>query len=588
MYPMATGEPRNIACHSLRLLLLAIVALGAFLRLYQIGDNGLWIDEAFSIWMGQQPTGEMLGWLVRIDQHPPLYYLLLHLWMHLGDDQAVVRAFSALCSTLTIPAIYLLGRRLSGQKLGLLAALILAVSPFHVHFAQEARMYALMALNASLAMVALARLLTDPRAATVALGQQLVDFFQAWRTDRRRPPLHTIETDLAWLAYALFTAITLLTHNTAVFFPIAANLLVLGLFLVKVPGCQVPGCRLPQSPISNLQPQTSNLNPNLFLRNWLLAQAATFLLWSPWLSAFIKQSVGIYREFWLPEPTWAKVGEVLLGFVSEFLPLPLGAIGVIVGLYAGLAALGLVTFRRRRTLAAFLLTLFAVPFVGELLVSLRRPIFYGRTLIWISLPLYVLLAAGICHFEPQRREGRKDKTIKSWRRACGQLLRLCGEKPFCRGWRSPCAIAVILAMLALNGLSLHAYYTDFEKEQWDDAAALVAERVEPGDLILFNATWMQIPFDYYFHRLSAVPVVEHGVPVDLFGCGILEPKMAQSDLSYLQDLVGGHDRVWLVYSHNWYTDPQGLIPPALEKELDLQGRWEFYGVRVWLYTASPD
>jgi mannosyltransferase len=565
MGPPATSEPRNITRHSSHLLLLAIVVLGAFLRLYHIGGNGLWIDEAFSIWMGRQPVSEMLGWLVRIDQHPPLYYLLLHIWMCLGDGQAVVRAFSALCSTLTIPIIYLLGRRLANQKLGLLAALILAVSPFHVHFAQEARMYALLALNASLALLALARLLTDPLSATAALGGQSVGFWRAWRATRRMPSLRTVETDLAWLAYVLFTAIALLTHNTAVFFPLAANLLVLGLFAVKV-----AGFRFSQSPISNR-----------FLRNWLLAQVGVLLLWSPWLPAFIVQSVGVYREFWLPAPTWAQVGEVLLGFVSEFLPLPLGGIGVTVGLYAGLAGLGLISFRRRRMQAAFLLAFFAVPFVGELLVSLSRPIFYGRTLIWISLPLYVLLAAGVWYFEPQRRKGGR------WPPRRQGSLRLCG-KGLGGGQRSIYAVAVVLAMLALNGLSLHAYYTHFEKEQWDDAAALVAERVEPGDLILFNATWMQIPFDYYFHRLGAVPVIEHGVPVDMFDWGMLEPKMTQSDLPHLRNLAGSHDRVWLIYSHNWYTDPQGLIPPALEEELDLQGRWVFYGVQVMLYTAPQD
>jgi mannosyltransferase len=549
------------------LLLLALAILGASLRLSQIGDNGLWIDEAFSIWMGRQPVSEMLSWLVRIDQHPPLYYLLLHVWMRLGDDQAVVRAFSALCSTLTIPATYLLGRRLAGQKVGLLAALILTVSPFHVHFAQEARMYALLALNGTLAMLTVAHLLTDPRAVTAMLGRQLVGFVRAWRATGHRPPLRTIETDLAWLAYVLFTVLTLLTHNTAIFFPIATNLLVLALFSAKI-----SGYTLSQSPISNL-----------FLRNWLLTQAGVLLLWGPWLPTFVKQSVGVYREFWLPALTWASVGEVLLGFVSAFLPLPLGAIGVIGCLYVGLAVLGLIAFRRQPVLATFMLTLFIVPFVGELLVSLHRPIFYGRTLIWISLPLYVLLAAGVRSFEPRRRKGRREKSIEPWR-SSGQRppLRLCG-KVLVGGWRLPCASTITLAMLALNGLSLHAYYAQFEKEQWDDAAALVTERVEPGDLILFNATWMQIPFDYYFHRSSDVPVVEHGVPVDLFDRGILEPKMAPSDLPCLRDLVGNHDRVWLIYSHDWYTDPQGLIPPALEEELDLRDRWEFYGVQVWLY-----
>ena len=53
---------------------------------FQIASKGLWLDEAFSVWLGRQPLGQMLGWLLRIDQHPPLYYTLLHFWMYLGDS----------------------------------------------------------------------------------------------------------------------------------------------------------------------------------------------------------------------------------------------------------------------------------------------------------------------------------------------------------------------------------------------------------------------------------------------------------------------------------------------------------------------
>jgi mannosyltransferase len=554
-----TSRPRDTR-HVIRntLPLLAVIALGTFLRLYRIGATGLWLDEAFSVWMGRQPVGQMLGWLTRIDQHPPLYYLLLHLWMCLGDGEAVVRALSALCSTLTIPVIYLLGRRLAGHGVGLLAALILAVSPFHVYFAQEARMYALLALNASLALYALARLLTDSRSATELPGRQAITAWQAWRITRHAPPLRAIETDLAWLAYVVFTTATLLTHNTAVLFLLAADLFVLGLLCLR-----------------RLLP-THFQTPIPSLRNWLLAQAGVLLLWSPWLPAFISQSLGVYREFWLPAPTLEMVAGTVGAFVGGLLPLPLSAIYAFGVLCMVLVLLGLLHFRCEPARAALLLVVFATPILGEWLVSQWRPIFYERTLIWASLPLYVLLGAGICGFELQRR---KDKTMKS---------SLCGAPPFRRGWRLPWVIALTLAMLAFSGLALHAYYTQLEKEQWDDAAALVTERVEPGDLILFNATWMQIPFDYYYHRLSDVPVVEHGVPVDLFDRGVLEPKMAESDLLRLRELVRGRDRVWLVYSHDWYTDPQGLIPPALEGALDLRSHWEFYGVQVWLYTMPPD
>jgi len=129
---------------------------------------------------------------------------------------------------------------------------------------------------------------------------------------------------------------------------------------------------------------------------------------------------------------------------------------------------------------------------------------------------------------------------------------------------------------------LHQYYTGFVKEEWDVAAAYVADRVEEEDLLLFNGTWVQIPFDYYFRRYD-LRVAEHGAPVDLFDRGVLEPKMAASDLPRLHDLISGRERVWLVYSHNWYTDPENLIPSALAQELRLLDRRQFNGLEVRLY-----
>ena len=367
-------------------------------------------------------------------------------------------------------------------------------------------MYTLLALSASLALYALVRLLDgtpNPRSACSG--------------------------------YIIFTAATLWTHNTAVFFPFAANLFVLSLLLR-----------------SRFTFHASRFT-SYALRNWLFAQSAVLLLWLPWLPAFIVQSAGVYREFWLPAPTWGTVAGVVGVFASDFLPLPPWGIFAAGVVFVGLAALGLIYFRRRPSRILFLLIIFATPITGELLVSLRRPIFSERTLIWASLPLYLLLAAGV-------------RRLRRW----------------------PCVLAAILAVLAINTLSLHEYYVHFQKEEWDEAAALVAGRVRPDDLILFNAAWGQIPFDYYFHSEYNRPVTERGAPVDLFDRGVLEPKMAASDLPRLRALVGCSERVWLVYSHDWYTDPQGLIPAALEEELDVLDRWEFYGLRVWLYEKRRE
>jgi hypothetical protein len=51
----------------------------------------------------------------------------------------------------------------------------------------------------------------------------------------------------------------------------------------------------------------------------------------------------------------------------------------------------------------------------------------------------------------------------------------------------------------------------------------------------------------------------------------------------LLSLISGRERVYLVYSHTWYTDPLGLIPQTLGSRMDLIGQRDFYGGQVQLY-----
>jgi hypothetical protein len=136
--------------------------------------------------------------------------------------------------------------------------------------------------------------------------------------------------------------------------------------------------------------------------------------------------------------------------------------------------------------------------------------------------------------------------------------------------------------MTVNGLSLREYFTNFQKEQWNVAARYVAENVKNEDILIFNATWVQIPFDFYFRYYNR-EVEERGAPVDLFDRGILEPKMTQRDLPRLRSLIRDRERVWLIYSHNWYTDPQNIMPTALQQELKLIETKRFYGLEVHLY-----
>jgi hypothetical protein len=213
--------------------------------------------------------------------------------------------------------------------------------------------------------------------------------------------------------------------------------------------------------------------------------------------------------------------------------------------------LGLLHFRKSISRFLFLAALFAIPFLGELIVSIRRPIFYDRTLIWTTIPLFLILGAGIAQL------------------------------------RFRFLIIVLVGILGtINLFSAGDYYRFMQKEDWSTAAGYVANFAQEGDLVLFNATWVQIPFDYYFRAYEdqySIQVEKHGVPEDMFDSGILEPKMTNSDIPRLVSLLSGHDRVWLVYSHNWYTDPMGLIPQTLASKMKLIRKRDFYGGQVQLY-----
>ncbi len=136
------------------------VALGVLARLYS--PSALWLDEALSVGIATRPVPELLSAL-RSDGSPPLYYLLLHAWAGLvGSGDLAVRSLSTAFSLAALPAAWLAGRRLGGAAAGRAALLLLAVSPFAVRYATEARMYALVQLLAVAGVLAVLRALERP------------------------------------------------------------------------------------------------------------------------------------------------------------------------------------------------------------------------------------------------------------------------------------------------------------------------------------------------------------------------------------------------------------------------------------------
>ena len=447
------GEPAPPQRRFDMVALLLVVAMGAGLRLYRIGAQPLWVDEASSLRFARQTLPQLWNWHSLVDPgNPPLYYSLLHGWLVFGDSETALRLLSALFGVLTIPLVYALGRTIRDHRLGIVSALLFAISPFQIWYAQEARGYSLLALGATAAMWGVASLLRTPE-----------------RSGRVR------ESGWAWLAYVAGTTVALLAHDTAVFLPIGANALILGWWW------------------------THGRGPHGFLRNWLLAQLAVLCLWATWLPANVQQVARGESYSWIQRPTVGGVlraAYILYAGVVRATPYLLEAVLLMV-----LTGLGVWSWRRDRRWIAFVVIFGLTAPLAELVVSLWRPIFLPRTLIWAAVPLYVTVAAGL----------------------------LCLRRR---------VFAVALAVLVvLSAAGLRTYYFDHDKEAWDQAAAFVDHHLQRGDAVVFGIGFLQIPFDYYYAAPSTYSVPEIGLT-----------GTSNDTFTVLQE-TNTRRRVWLIVSH---------------------------------------
>jgi mannosyltransferase len=142
--------------------LVLLIAVSFAVRLYALDAKSLWSDEGLTLRRAEQPFGLIFKNLNLIptapnyhdgtvgegeiiptsDLHPPLYFLLMHLWIRVaGQSEFALRFPSVAAATLALPLFYALARVLLSREAGLWAALLAAFSPFYLWYAQEARMY---------------------------------------------------------------------------------------------------------------------------------------------------------------------------------------------------------------------------------------------------------------------------------------------------------------------------------------------------------------------------------------------------------------------------------------------------------------
>ena len=137
----------NTRFGTISFILVALIAAGIALRIINLLlDASLWEDEIFSVALAESPLVDLILATVRFDTHPPLYYLQLHMWAAFGDSDRWYILNSTLLSIASIAVIFETCRRIYDRNVGLWAAAIFAIMPLQLFFAENVRMYPMLAI----------------------------------------------------------------------------------------------------------------------------------------------------------------------------------------------------------------------------------------------------------------------------------------------------------------------------------------------------------------------------------------------------------------------------------------------------------
>jgi hypothetical protein len=642
--PALAGPPKPAHTPRRERWLVAAIALAAFaLRLIHLGRDSLWYDETVSVYLAGQPAAELIAHTAR-DIHPPLYYLLLRGWLLLagyptgqadpaGPGLEFMAAFLSLfVGVLLVPLTWQLARRLGlRQPVPLLAALLIALSPFGVWYSQEVRMYT---LGAALGVVVLLTTLPFLRRESSTAGL-------------RR----------AALLYALAAAAGMVTLYYFAFLLVSLNLLVIvGLARRlrptaesaestedridsptaesaestenRIDGPTAESAESTENRIDSLTAESTKdrinslttestrasncaspqASPVTCFALWLAAQAGALLLFLPWLPIAWRQATNP------PVPPWRAAPQLLEAIVESWTALAFGQSAnptrfwPLLLLSLALVATGIIASRRAHTdshqspftihQSTVLLVAGFGPLLLILLASLATPLYHVRYLFTYSPPFSILLATGLA-------------ALWSWRHPIGRWL---------------AGLALTLLILG-SALSLRVLWIDpaFTADDHRAAVRELAQRWRPGDVILVNAgyaypallTYWPGPIAWhgrlsdFTQDIAARAAAQHGVVVLQTGHIDGDPAIGWGDprsdfyalpqaamQTALRDLSGQTDRLWHYRIYDTVNDPAGALRDEMaagwtlvddrvysgEANLRVQG-WQ--GVRPLLSSYLP-
>jgi uncharacterized membrane protein len=507
------------------------------LRLYRIDAQSLWNDEGTSVAVAQRDLVTIARDAAR-DIHPPLYYWLLSAWVRLaGTSEAAVRTLSAFLGVALVMLTYALGRNLVGSGLGMAAAFLAAINPFQVYYAQEARMYMLLAVWSALAVYAALRWSSVP---SVDDGTAL----QAISSSRRPLPQGRRKgsSQRGWgIVYVLASVGGLYTHYAFPMILVAVN-------LAMVLDIVLRWRKKPKPTQVSLTPTSARFRPGQRFWAWLGLHVPVTLLFIPWFPVAYRQLTtwpnpseatatpsslaSVLLEIW----RWAVLGPTL-NLEHPGFPLLLLAVVVLVGmLYLGIGFTGSPIRESRSRMRLLVLVLWlGVPLLLLVVLRLYREA-YLKFLLVSTPALTCLLACGLLGLP-------------------SMVARVTGTARLARLASRFVQLAAAMLILVLNAWALWNYYTvpAYARDDYRGIAAYIEAVSRPGDTVLLNAPGQQEVFRYYYQGDLPIHPLPESRPLD--------PAATEGALQQLA-LPGG--RIFAVLWATDESDPGRLIEGWLD------------------------
>ncbi|MFN8474259.1 MAG: glycosyltransferase family 39 protein [Anaerolineae bacterium] len=491
------------------LAMLGVTLIAFLTRAWSLGDASLWFDEGLSVAFAGRSLPAMLTTLIREDLHPPLYYLLLNVWMLIdGKSEFAVRWVSLVPGVLLIPLAYVTltevyARRermgIAALAAGVPAALLVALSPFLIYTSQEARMYSLAAMWGMLAVASLLRATrADPQPDPLPeeAGADLV--VDARGETRRKDLRGRWARSWPWALHTVALAGMFYTLYLTAF-------LVPALFIYAA----LCGRRV-------------------FLR-WLVAIAVAFVLFLPWLGPAVAQMARLAAH-------------------PDFAPADLNPIGVIERILGSFLAIG-------STRLALLLL--AVALIAAALFLVRR---WLRDKDLALRELLIVLAAGIPIALTGIAVALAPKFAARYAIVAAPALYVALVMiVFEALWRRQRAfrlayLAILVVAMAFSGREgvRAAQNTWSPQEDARRMGQYLTERARGDDAIVLVED-APYAFDYYYTG----PTPRWGIHVGLD---------FENGARVLNDLLAREPgRVWVLLWHHEFADPTGMVLAELSR-----------------------